>query len=125
MVPGRIVVPRPKELNELAPDGFDLAILGIGKDGHFASIFPGFTQWETENKTVVTETTENEVMERLSISPKYLLKAKRILVLLAGEDKSPILEKLADENLSKENFPAKFLLQHPNLEIIFSEEAAY
>lgn len=114
-----------KELNELAPDGFDLAILGIGKDGHFASIFPGFTQWETENKTVVTETTENEVMERLSISPKYLLKAKRILVLLAGEDKSPILEKLADENLSKENFPAKFLLQHPNLEIIFSEEAAY
>jgi len=113
------------ELDELTPNGFDLAILGIGKDGHFASIFQGFTQWETENKTVVTETTENEVMERLSISPKFLLKAKKLLVLLAGADKSPILDKLGDENLSREDFPAKFLLAHPNLEIIFSEEAAY
>ncbi len=114
-----------KELNELAPNGFDLAILGIGKDGHFASIFPGFADWESDEVTVVTETTENEVMERLSISPKYLFKAQKLLVLLAGQDKSPILDKLMDENLSKENFPAKFLLQHPNLEIIFSEEAAY
>lgn len=109
-----------EELAKLAPDGLDLAIIGLGKDGHFASIFPGFTQWENKELAVATETTENEVRERYSMSPKYLLNTKKILVLLAGDEKLSVLDKLADQNLTKEVFPAKLLLKHEDVQILFS-----
>lgn len=109
-------------IQRLAGKGLDLAIIGIGNDGHFASIFPGFSKWEDKEITLATTTEINEVRERYSLSPNYLLKSKKILVMLAGNGKAVLLEKLKDEKITQQDFPAKFLLQHPALEIIFCEQ---
>jgi 6-phosphogluconolactonase len=111
-------------IQRFAPNGLDLAILGVGKDGHFASIFPGFQNWDTKAVTCATETEVNEVKERYSLSPNYLFRSRHLLVLLAGQDKMESVNNLMKENLGKEKFPAKFLLQHPRLEFIYCHEAA-
>ncbi len=95
--------------------GLDLVILGIGNDGHFASIFPGFNDWENKDLIIATETNDNIIKQRYSMTPSYLLKAKKIIIILQGVYKLKMLENLFDSKTKKENFPAKFLLTHKNL----------
>ncbi len=109
-------------INYLAPAGLDLAIIGVGADGHFASIFPGFTDWSDESITLASITEINEVRERYSLSPSYLLKSKKILVLLAGKSKAELLVKFQDEAVSIDQFPAKILMKNSALKIIYLEE---
>lgn len=110
-------------LDQIAPEGLDMAILGIGKDGHFASIFPGFKNFQNPEKVLASTTLINEVKERYSMSPSYLFKSKFLLILLAGKDKMEAVHNLLKDDLDLEHFPAKFLLKHPRLEFIYCHES--
>lgn len=90
---------------EIANVTFDICILGIGPDGHTASIFPN----TPEHKSLVahTQTKEFAIKDRLTITLKKILQSKKLLILL--KNKSQILEKLK----SQKDLPAHNLFQHP------------
>lgn len=98
---------------------FDLVILGIGPDGHTASLFPDSEALKEKNPVALTETESFKVKKRITLTFPPILKSKKILVLLKGIEKAAILKKLADPKVKTKEFPAKQLLKHPDLQVYF------
>ncbi|MBD3270327.1 hypothetical protein GF376_02275 [Candidatus Peregrinibacteria bacterium] len=114
-------LPVEKSLSDYAsklPQQFDLLILGIGEDGHFASIFPG-TDLSTNQSVIYSETERFDVKQRLSMSAKTIMAARRLIVLL--KNKAAVIEELKSGNKPIAQFPSKILLNHPCLEILYLE----
>jgi 6-phosphogluconolactonase len=110
------------ELDSLDCPIFDLVILGIGNDGHIASLFPG-NDYEQDALVIQTKAPKGyKTKERLSLAPKAILDSKSILLYVVGEDKYEAVEELTNGVKSENDMIAKILLQHPNVQIYFAEE---
>lgn len=107
-----------EELKKIPQLEFDLIILGIGIDGHFASIFPGspalnFNKAHDDNQLVAhTQTEQFAVRDRLTLMPNLILKAKNILTLLSGKDKVNLIQELVNGQKDANEFPAHVLTSH-------------
>jgi len=98
---------------------FDLTILGVGNDGHTASLFP-YEKGLFETRLVANTKTENfDVRNRLTVTYPLILNSKKILILLKGEEKREILEKISENKLKFVNFPIMKVLEHKDLTIHF------
>lgn len=64
---------------------FDLVLLGLGEDGHIASLFPGLEENATEVLAVCAA--PKPPPERVSLSAARLSRAQRALFLVSGESK--------------------------------------
>lgn len=100
---------------------FDLTILGIGPDGHTASLFPKQSALATRQPVAHTTTTQFKVKDRLTITFPVILKSKTLLVLMKGQEKLPTLKELTNGKKSATGLPAKKLLKHKNLNIYFCD----
>jgi 6-phosphogluconolactonase len=102
---------------------FDLTILGIGEDGHFASLFPNGDYLNGDQPHVIhTRAKNTKIKDRISISINDILKSDMILVLLTGENKRHVVPEILEGKKVALDFPAKFLLCHPNVTILESFE---
>ncbi len=83
---------------------FDLVLMGIGPDGHTASLFPGFPAVEVRDRWVVGVDHANVApfVPRVSLTLPVLASCRKMLFEVAGEDKRAILTRV----LSGENLPA-------------------
>ena len=82
-----------EELSAVIPNGvFDWIILGMGTDGHTASLFPHQTNFDDENLAVIAKHPESGQI-RISKTAKLIEQAKRITYLVTGESKADILKK--------------------------------
>ncbi|MFZ7239544.1 6-phosphogluconolactonase [Avibacterium avium] len=91
------------ELAEVVPNGeFDWIILGMGADGHTASLFPHQTNFDDENLAVIAKHPETGQV-RISKTAKLLEQAKRITYLVTGAAKAEILKEI--QSTPAENLP--------------------
>ena len=76
----------------------DLAILGIGEDGHVASLFPG-SPWleEREARVAIVRASPKPPPVRLTVLPRVLAEAGAVIGLAIGADKSEAFRRLYDE----------------------------
>jgi 6-phosphogluconolactonase len=104
---------RSREAEEVS---FDLVILGIGEDGHTASLFPG-TDAVNEKKRLVREVEPGAPMrKRITVTFPLINASKRVLMLAPGESKAgPIKGVLADNN---RDIPATHIVKGKG-EVIF------
>lgn len=70
------------------PAAFDLMLLGIGEDGHTASLFPGSPALEERSRLVVPVTGSKEPRTRLTVTPPVIARAREIVVLATGRAKA-------------------------------------
>lgn len=102
---------------------FDLTILGVGEDGHIASLFPKGNYLNGFQPSVhFTSTSKFDTKERITLSLNSLLKSSMLLILLTGERKRHIVPEILEGKKEAIDFPAKFLLCHPNVTILESFE---
>lgn len=73
---------------------FDLVLLGMGPEGHTASLFPGQAALEERHRTVVHATVAATPPDRLTMTPVALGATRQILFLVTGEDKSAALQEV-------------------------------
>src|SRR5205823_3468838 len=78
-----------------APPTLDLVHLGLGADGHTASLVPGDPVLEITDRDVAV-TGVYRGRRRLTLTYPVLDRARRILWLVAGADKAPMLRRLRD-----------------------------
>ena len=100
-------------LQEMLPrnkDGipvFDLVLLGVGTDGHIASLFPGTPILSEDKKFVDAVYVPKLHTWRLSITYPIINNAKNIFILSAGKDKQDILCKVLNEETSETLYPVQ------------------
>jgi 6-phosphogluconolactonase len=76
---------------------FDLILLGMGEDGHVASLFPGQQLPKTAGRTYISVTGPKPPPERVSLTYEALKAAKDIWVLVAGAGKAGMLQSCLSE----------------------------
>ncbi len=77
------------------PEALDVVLLGIGTDGHTASLFPGGAALRATTP-VAPSISPAPPRERLTVTPSVLGRARRIVILAAGDDKAvPVARALA------------------------------
>ncbi len=92
----------------------DMVILGMGEDGHFASIFPGVSNLnallskETTSKCIAVSPMGKQ--GRISLTYSYLLSAKTIFLVISGEKKKAIIHAILDSTESHQDYPIYKLL---------------
>lgn len=79
---------------------FDLIMLGIGEDGHTASLFPGERYLEEEKRVAVPVISERSPHKRISLTLPVLTHARRIIFLVIGEDKAGIVQEIVEDSES-------------------------
>ena len=91
---------------------FASVILGLGEDGHTASLFPGaprIKQSLVSTEFCLMQTVPGLTVARISLTPKVLVQSKRINILFFGASKRAVFE-TALEAGSPEQFPVRAVL---------------
>lgn len=88
---------------------FDLIILGIGTDGHTASIFPNQMEFlESENICEVAQHPESK-QERITLTGKIINNAKNVIFLVTGVEKSIVVSEILKKENNYKEYPASYI----------------
>lgn len=108
--------------------GIDLCILGLGKNGHLGLNEPEEYLYPYSHVINISDTTKthqmlkgNSMEKGMTLGMKELLDSKKIILIISGEGKGEIVEKLMNRKISS-LLPASFLWLHNNLTIIYRED---
>ena len=88
---------------------FDLILLGMGPDGHTASLFPGGTALQERSRWVVSDWVEKFKTERITLTLPVLNNAGVVMFLAAGEDKAETLKEVLEGQKPGDQFPSKLV----------------
>jgi len=105
---------------ELGDTVLDVALNGMGPDGHTASLFPGHPQLNATGVAVCVRDSPKPPPERMTLTLGKLNEARRIVMLVTGAEKAPMLARVlagADPDV-----PAS-LLSRDRLEVIADASA--
>jgi 6-phosphogluconolactonase len=88
---------------------FDLVLLGMGPEGHTASLFPGTKALKEERRLVVSNWVGKFYTDRITFTPPVLNNAARVIFMVHGEEKAPALKAVLEGPYEPEQLPAQII----------------
>jgi 6-phosphogluconolactonase len=88
---------------------FDLVLLGMGPDGHTASLFPGTEALREREHLVVANWVEKLHAYRITMTLPVLNEAALVLFLVSGEDKAETLRQVLEGEAREDPFPSQLI----------------
>jgi 6-phosphogluconolactonase len=90
---------------------FDLVFLGMGSDGHTASLFPGTAALHNDTDIVTANYVEKFQAYRITLTAKTINNARNVTFLIAGQDKAETLKQVLEGDPRIEPYPSQMI--HP------------
>ncbi len=88
---------------------FDLILLGMGPDGHTASLFPETAVLFEREQWVVAPWVEKFQTHRITLTPPVINAAKRVLFVVGGSDKDEAIEAVLEGAFQPTRYPAQLV----------------
>jgi 6-phosphogluconolactonase len=103
---------------------FDLILLGMGPDGHTASLFPETAALHEKSRLVVANWVEKLKTSRITFTVPVLNAARCVAFLVNGTDKAAVLHEVLEGNAPAEKYPSKLVRPTDGKLIWFVDRAA-
>lgn len=98
----------------------DLIVLGMGEDGHTASLFPPLSRVEMgEELAIHTHALSPAIHDRITVTLRVLLRTNAAVLLLRGNPKRKIWEQMLASSEDETRWPIKVLIARGNLTVVF------
>lgn len=88
---------------------FDLILLGMGADGHTASLFPGTSGLHETRRWVIANHVEQLHTDRITLTTRVINHAQNIIFLIAGLDKADALKSVLQGEPAPDRYPAQLV----------------
>lgn len=88
---------------------FDLVLLGLGEDGHTASLFPNTAALTIDQQLVVANKVDKLDSWRITFTPRLINSAAKVFFLVSGEIKSEILQLVLEGEFQPNLYPAQLI----------------
>lgn len=110
--------------NVLGESGnFDFILLGMGDDGHTASLFPGEKILHEKEKWVDAFYLKSQEMFRITLTEPIINKAENILVVTFGESKKHALNEVLNGEYNPELYPMQLIERKEGFQLFTDEKA--
>lgn len=94
----------------LLPEHFDVLLLGMGADGHTASLFPGAAELDETARDVLPSTSPEPPHARLTITPRVIAAAREVAVLVTGAHKAEMVHRVLEGDYRPRELPIQLAL---------------
>ncbi len=103
---------------------FNIMLLGLGEDGHTASIFPGNEKLFLTDKICTSAVHPSTGQERITITGKVINNAANIIFIVTGKNKAGIVNNIIGQRDNKKQFPASYVKPFDGRVFWYLDEAA-
>jgi 6-phosphogluconolactonase len=106
------------------PPAFDLILLGLGEDGHTASLFPQAQILKDQAAWTASVYLEAQGMHRVTLMPAVINQARLVVFLVVGDAKASILKKVLIDPADPLRLPAQLVRPRPGDLVWLTDQAA-
>jgi len=100
----------------------DLNVIGLGPDGHVASLFPGMTDVDDQRRVIAVPDSPKPPNQRVSFTMSMINSAQEVWIVAAGESKAAAVTKIVEGDLS---IPASYVRGESHTRLIVDTEAFF
>ncbi|UCD87820.1 MAG: 6-phosphogluconolactonase [Desulfobacterales bacterium] len=100
---------------------FDLIFLGVGADGHTASLFPGGGYLDDNESWVLQTKSPAPPRDRITLGMGAICAARQVVIIMTDEAKRPVVQRMLKGD---EALPIVRVLRHPVKKLLFLDQSA-
>lgn len=103
---------------------FDIVLLGMGSDGHTASLFPGSESLHERNRLILPVYSEQQKQNRITMTLPILNNARHIIFMVSGSSKARVLSEIIEHPDKRRRYPAGLIQPtHGDVQWLVDREA--
>ena len=100
---------------------FDLMFLGVGSDGHTASLFPGTRELDDDVSWVLETRSPTPPNRRITLGMGVISRARQVVIIVTGSDKAPVVRRMLRADAA---LPIVRILKSPVEKVLFVDKDA-